>query len=245
MSLLIYQLAADQVVVLNDTLSATDDGVPYGFGPKTEVLPHSDVVLTMLGSHRLHRRWAHRVIDGTLHDSIDDLVPVMAELLASATTEDERDVESVAYAFGWSPAEERMVGFAFPSAGFAPERLPDGLSIHPPILDGDGSAIEDDAGRGGWRRFACTETGEPILDEDGAPVETREPPAHLSDLMSLAVARQELVDQDFAEGRTTVRIGGHLLMTVLERGVIVCRRLCELADYREHRAAADLANRLR
>lgn len=135
-----FILSPGAVVVLTDTLMTDDEGRPAAFVSKAYPIPHLLTIISGRGTSELIAGWAFDVACRTLAADFDVLVDLAPEALASrwAALDGKRTPTTTVYAFGWSPDEARVVGYAFRSGSdFEPERLEDGRRCAPGLSDPD------------------------------------------------------------------------------------------------------------
>lgn len=132
MSLLIYALESNQIVVVTDTLATTPSGDPFFLTSKCIVMPHLEMVVVYLGIAPLGQQWSHRLQTKILARSIDQLdyfVTPALQALWVELQEEFGDLSSSAtvYHFGYSESRKGYVGFAYRSDNdFTSEQLQQG-----------------------------------------------------------------------------------------------------------------------
>jgi hypothetical protein len=73
MSLLIYALENNQIVVVTDTLVTRPSGDPFLLVSKCSAIPHLEMLVAYTGIAQLGQRWSHRLQTAMLARSIDQL----------------------------------------------------------------------------------------------------------------------------------------------------------------------------
>jgi hypothetical protein len=137
MTLLMYELAPDRVMVLMDTLATNTDGTPNKYVTKVQQLPHMQMVIACTGIDGFGERWAHRLSSRVLAvdiEMLDQYAPtVIAEVWSEMRAENDFGaLTSTIYHFGQSRESGEYVGFAYRSAkDFVSERLPYGFGVKP------------------------------------------------------------------------------------------------------------------
>lgn len=177
------------VFVLTDTLMTTESGEPAAFVSKAYTVPQIGTLISGRGSSDLIAGWAFDVTCRTLVADVDMLIGLAPEGLRSrwATLDGQRTATSTVFVFGWSPAENRFIGYAFRSGDdFEPERLEYGRRCAPGLEDTE--------------RWA-------VLMENPDPI------AGLLDVM-IAAAEESRACADPAEG---CHIGGEVILHSLLR----------------------------
>ncbi|MFZ2050522.1 MAG: hypothetical protein WB698_15540 [Solirubrobacteraceae bacterium] len=138
MSLLLFQLSPESVIVATDTLATRVDGRPFLLVSKCMVLPHLGSVIAFTGTAGIGQRWAAAIHANLLcrdFDMLDQHTPDSLRLIATEMEDEQGPISgsSTVYHFGYSEMDEQYVGFAYRSEkDFASERLPCGFGIKPP-----------------------------------------------------------------------------------------------------------------
>jgi hypothetical protein len=138
MSLLLFQLDAESVIVATDTLATRVDGRPYLLVSKCTVLPHLGSVIAFTGNAAIGQRWAAAVQSNLLCRDFDMLDQHTPDNLRQIAAEVEREHgavpgSSTIYHFGHSAKEKQYVGYAYRSeSDFGSEQLGYGFGMKPP-----------------------------------------------------------------------------------------------------------------
>jgi hypothetical protein len=138
MSLLLFQLDAESVIVATDTLATRVDGRPYLLVSKCTVVPHLGSVIAFTGNAAIGQRWAAAVHSNLLcldFDMLDQHTSDNLRRIAADIDEEYGPVEgpSTIYHFGYSASDEQYAGYAYRSeSDFESERLNNGFGMKPP-----------------------------------------------------------------------------------------------------------------
>lgn len=145
MTILNWTLAHDRATIVSDTL-VTDGatGRPWFLAPKVLVLAGQAALLAAKGSLApVHALWV-RLMTGGFAADVDQLAAQTPGLLQEAYQAERGKLgedECLVLLFGWSPARQRVVGWAFPfHNGFAAVELADGETMIPQRAELPGSA---------------------------------------------------------------------------------------------------------
>ncbi len=138
MSLLLFMLDRESVIVATDTLATRPDGRPFLLVSKCAVLSHLGSVAAFTGNAVIGQRWAAAVHANLLCRDFDMLDKHTPESLRRITAEIEQEQgplsgSSTIYHFGYSGIDQRYVGYVYRSAkNFVSEKLGDGFGMKPP-----------------------------------------------------------------------------------------------------------------
>jgi hypothetical protein len=196
MSLLLYRVLPDEVVLVHDTLTVVEDTYePAIFSTKVATLPHLGIAIAVQGDGNLANEWPAMTNDSILASDIDQLDQHAPEALRTLwAARDDRCQSTAVYHFGWSPRDERFVRYTY-RHGDAPTET----SPAPPDFESECYA-EDACG-------ICP--AGPVTDW----------PATVEEFIGAAVAIRDYHDQpDTPDDTIRVPIGGDLIATVLTNG---------------------------
>lgn len=138
MTAFVFALMPEQVCIAMDTLEiGAGDRMPLSFQRKFLSVPESDLVVAGTGHAKFITGW-FRYLQANLHGaSIDDLsteAPNIFRALVSAEG-GLNGLTATIYHFGYSPREQRYVGYAYRSGNdFCSDRLPYGLGFKPLVM---------------------------------------------------------------------------------------------------------------
>lgn len=138
MSLLLFQLDPESVIVVTDTLATRVDGRPHLLVSKCTVLPHLGSVIAFTGTAAIGQRWATAVQANLLccdFDMLDQHTPENLRRIAADVEEEHGPISgsSTIYHFGYSGIDTKYVGYAYRSEkNFDSERLGYGFGMKPP-----------------------------------------------------------------------------------------------------------------
>lgn len=151
MTLLMFNLAPEEVVVLTDSLATTASGEPFLFVSKCYVIPHLDMVMAHSGVAALGQRWAVQLQTAMLARDIDELdqhSPAALRMVQSELGADAALGSSTIFHLGYSPSAKSFVGYAYRS-GQDYASAPMGSScfrVRPALRSGDTPVPSDLAG---------------------------------------------------------------------------------------------------
>jgi hypothetical protein len=138
MSLLLFQLDPESVIVATDTLATRVDSRPFLLVSKCTVLPHLGSVIAFTGTAAIGQRWAAMVQTNLLcrdFDMLDQHTPENLRRIAAEVEEEHGPISgsSTVYHFGYSDIDTKYVGYAYRSEkNFDSERLDYGFGMKPP-----------------------------------------------------------------------------------------------------------------
>jgi hypothetical protein len=118
MSLLLFQLDPESVIVATDTLATRVDGRPYLLVSKCAVLPHLGSVIAFTGTAAIGQRWAAAAVQTNLlcrdFDMLDQHTPENLRRIASEVDEEYGPISgsSTIYHFGYSDIDTQYAGYA-------------------------------------------------------------------------------------------------------------------------------------
>lgn len=210
MSLALYEITDDHVLIVTDTLSVVydDDGlaVPAALDrSKCVVYPEQDAAVVTLGNWQFAIAWNAwlRSIEWTDVEQLDEIAPANLRLLAARAAEAGVDVTGTVTHFGFSPRRDAYVGFMYDAdADYASETLTRRFGYAPapfPVRTAPGADLEE------WIDLACR----------------------------IKAAERDLI----YAGERGARIGGELVLTGLGVGPILSGRIHRFDDYDDDLAA--------
>lgn len=198
MTVILFEITANKVALLTDTLACDEHGDPVSFIDKVDLLPHLDLAVVGSGAGHFQAAWAH-LLRTTRRGDVDQIdAEAPAELAAlwesmelghsGAAPDGDR---TTIYHLGWSEAAGQFRGYAYRSdRGFESDALPAGavgIRPQPQFRDYDVDSLE------GWVELSIR------LREQG-------------------IARR-------LRGERASTIGGQLVLTVLGHGSTSVTRL--------------------
>jgi 8-oxo-dGTP pyrophosphatase MutT (NUDIX family) len=203
MSLLIYKIESESVLIITDTLATDAAGEPALFTSKCFLFPHMGVAMVVTGSHDIAVRWASHLDSRLVARDIDMLDLHAPSALREVWEETWSDLASggaaegftaTAYHFGRGTAGH-FKGFKYNSVkDFESEPLP---------MDGTGVKPAPDA-----------------FDWDADYT-----------LIDLAEAARAQAEADFIAGYgPPARVGGHLVATILRDGIMTAQIMHTFED---------------
>lgn len=209
MTLLMYGIDPTQIYIVMDTLAARPDGSPLIFQTKMMAFPHIEVVVAATGSANLASQWFALVrerIPSRDIDTLDARTPqALRELLEDLGGDEALRSTATIYHFGWSPTEDRYVGYAYRSTNdFESERLADGFGV------------------------------KPVTEVDGERVLDFETPTTVEEIFELAKVRHGLHDGIEGPFDVPIRIGGDIIATFMNARVITMQKLGTLDGFEDH-----------
>ena len=148
MSLLMFALDSNQVVIVADTLATYPNGEPFLLVSKCAVVPHLEMVVAGTGIAQVGQRWAHQLQTATLARSIDLLDQHVPAALRKITADLEEEFgklpgSSTVYHFGFSEESDGYTGYAYRSEqAYVSERLSGGFGVKP-VPSGEFTAPSD------------------------------------------------------------------------------------------------------
>ncbi len=131
---LVFVLDRESVVLGMDSLAIrATDKTPSLYASKILPVPHLGAVVCGTGSQRLPLDWFVHIETRILGRDIDYVNSVAPGELRGLWTRLDEPGTATIYHFGYSPAEDAYVGYAFRSeSDFAAERIQYGIGIKPP-----------------------------------------------------------------------------------------------------------------
>ena len=136
MSLLMFDLAPELVVVMTDTLATTPAGEPYKFASKCVVMPHLGMAVAHTGVALLGTQWCTLVQNEFVCRDIEMLnqhaAKILADIWSNLDLGDSGHPTATVYHLGRSEASGQYAGYAYRSInGFVSENLEYGFRIKP------------------------------------------------------------------------------------------------------------------
>jgi hypothetical protein len=167
MTLMMFLLDYDHVVVAADTLATDPDGTTPFYDHKIRALG-GGMCTVATGTANLLFEWLETHRPGTSLASIETRTP---EALSEIARGLGKDIRATIYVFGRDGADEPYAGFVFRSVdGFKAERLRYGFHAKPPVHEVVGTAIPE--GPPEWadlaERLKAHEDAKPV--GDGVPI---------------------------------------------------------------------------
>jgi hypothetical protein len=137
MSLLMFALAPNEVVVLTDTLATTPAGGPYLFVSKCSVVPHLEMLVAFTRVAQVGQLWSHKLQTEMLARDIDLLDQHVPNALRAMAAQVDREfgnasTASTVYHLGYSESQACYTGYVYRSENdFASEVMDPGFRIKP------------------------------------------------------------------------------------------------------------------
>lgn len=224
MTLIMAILQDHEVTILNDTLTVTkDESGRLHFMSKAMAFPHLEVVATFSGNALFGLEWGMRLMCNDVARNIDDLARVTPDALRSLWAEftsrwDGLDAEAppsmTINHYGYSPEQERYVGYQYSSSltGFdpLPHKAPS-LSVAP---------------------FPTYEPGRPCATVDEARESLTRLDGRVHDLEGMVALAHELrAEQALVDPRDRIYIDGDLVLTLLKNRSIVTTKVGQFDGY--------------
>jgi hypothetical protein len=137
MTALVFALQPEQVCIAMDTLViGADDRMPMAFQRKFLSVPESNLVVAGTGRADFINGWFQHLWEGYQGATIDDLDAVVPDIFQSSVIDEGGlgGFTATIYHFGYSPREQRYVGYAYRSEqGFRSDRLQYALGFKPVV----------------------------------------------------------------------------------------------------------------
>ncbi len=200
-----FQVEAEGVNVMVDTLATTPAGEPLSLVTKCGVIPHLNMVIAGTGLAQLPDRWRETVYGRMLARDIDlldrhtpsHLRNLWTDLIAEFPSIDPEGITSTVYHFGLSESTGRYVGYAYRSASDF---------ISEPMLQGG---------------FGVKPAPEPPL--------VLKPPTDLAEWIECAIRLR--AQQSIYAKAARVHIGGDLVFYTLHNGETSLSRVHRFDDF--------------